>query len=77
MVLDEGPRQTGGRRDELLTSQALAAKLTQLADELTHQYKVTYGRPQSLIPPERVTVSAAKAGVVARGVLIKEDKGHK
>jgi von Willebrand factor type A domain len=77
MVLDEGPRDTGGRREELLTSQALAAKLTQLADELTHQYKVTYARPQSLIPPERVTVSAAKAGVVARGVLIKEDKGRR
>jgi len=77
MVLDEGPRDTGGRREELLTSQALAAKLTQLADELTHQYKVTYARPQSLIPPERVTVSAAKGGVVARGVLIKEDKGRK
>jgi von Willebrand factor type A domain len=77
MVLDEGPRTTGGRREELLTSQALAAKLTQLAGELTHQYKVTYARPQSLIPPERVTVSAARAGVVARGVLIKEDKGRK
>jgi hypothetical protein len=77
MVLDEGPRDTGGRREELLTSQALDTKLTQLADELTHQYKVTYARPQSLIPPERVTVSAAKAGVVARGVLIKEDKGRK
>ena len=35
---------------------ALAGTLTQLADELTHQYQVTYARPQSLIPPERVTV---------------------
>jgi hypothetical protein len=77
MVLDEGPRLTGGRRDELLTSQALDARLTQLADELTHQYKLTYARPQSLIPPERVTVSAAKPGVVARGTLIKEDKGRR
>jgi hypothetical protein len=76
LVLDEGPRQTGGRREELLTSMALDAKLTQLADELTHQYKVTYARPQSLIPPERVTVAAAKPGVTARGTLIKEDKGR-
>jgi hypothetical protein len=76
MVLDEGPRDTGGRREELLTSQALASKLTQLADELTHQYKITYARPQSLIPPERVTVTAARAGMVARGVLIKPDKGR-
>jgi hypothetical protein len=76
IVLDEGPRQTGGRREELLTSMALDAKLVQLGDELLHQYKVTYARPQSLIPPERVTVAAAKPGVTARGTLIKEDKGR-
>ena len=76
MVLDEGPRQTGGRREELLTSMALDAKLTQLGDELTHQYKVTYARPQSLIPPERATVVAARPGVTARGTLIKEAQGR-
>ena len=76
IVLDEGPRATGGRRDELLTSMALGGKLTQLADEIMHQYKVTYARPQSLIPPERVTVAAAKAGVTARGTLIKEEKAR-
>jgi hypothetical protein len=76
IVLDEGPRTTGGRREELLTSMALEGKLTQLAAELTHQYKVTYARPQSLIPPERVTVAAAKPGITARGTLIKEDKGR-
>ena len=76
IVLDEGPRATGGRREELLTSMALGGKLTQLADEIMHQYKVTYARPQSLIPPERVTVAAAKAGVTARGTLIKEEKAR-
>ena len=76
LVLDEAPRASGGRREELLTSMALAAKLTQLSDELTHQYKVTYAHPQSLIPPERVTVVAAKPGVTARGTLIKEERGR-
>ena len=76
LVLDEGPRGTGGRREELLTSMALGGKLVQLADELTHQYKVTYARPQSLIPPERVVVSAAKPGITTRGTLIKEDKAR-
>jgi len=76
IVLDEGPRNSGGRHEELLTSMALGAKLTQLADELTHQYKVTYAHPQSLIPPEKVTVSSNKAGVTARGTLNKEDKGR-
>jgi hypothetical protein len=76
MVLDEGPRQSGGRREELLTPMALDGKLAQLGEELTHQYKVTYAHPDSLIPPERVTVTAAKAGVTTRGTLIKEVKGR-
>lgn len=76
VVLDEGPRTTGGSRDDLLTSMALADRLRQLANELTHQYKVTYARPQSLIPPERVTVAAAKPGLTARGTLIKEEQAR-
>jgi hypothetical protein len=76
IVLDDGPRMTGGRREELLTPMALGAKMVQLADELTHQYKITYSHPDSLIPPEQVTVSSAKAGVTARGTLIKEGSGR-
>lgn len=76
IVLDEGPRATGGRRDELLTSMALTGKLKQLADELLHEYRVTYARPQSLIPPEHVTVAPAKPGMTARGTLVKEPQGR-
>jgi VWFA-related protein len=76
MVLDQGPKTTGGRREDLLTSMALGGKLQQLANELTHQYRVTYARPQSLIPPERVTVAAAKPGLTARGTVIKEVQGR-
>jgi hypothetical protein len=72
MVLDRGTRETGGRRDNVLTSMSLTPKLAEVAAELTHQYKVTYAHPQSLIPPEHVTVAAAKAGMTARGTLIKE-----
>jgi hypothetical protein len=74
IVLDEGTRDTGGRRDNVLTSMALSMKLAQVATELTHQYKITYARPQSLIPPEHVTVAATRAGLTARGTLIKEPK---
>ena len=76
IVLDEGPRTTGGRRDQLLTGMALSAKLKQLADELMHEYRVTYARPQSLIPPEHVTVAAKKPGLTARGTLIKDQQGR-
>jgi len=72
VVLDEGPKTTGGHREDLLTSMALDGKLIQLANELTHQYRVTYARPQTLIPPERITVAAAKPGLTARGTAIKE-----
>jgi VWFA-related protein len=76
IVLDEGTRQTGGRRQELLTGMALGGELAKLANELTHQYRITYSRPQSLIPPERITVAAAKPGLTARGTPVKEKQGR-
>ena len=63
IVLDEGP--TADRRPSRRPAdqhRRSPAELKQLANELTHQYRVTYARPQSLIPPERVTVAAAKPG---------------
>jgi hypothetical protein len=71
-VLDQGPRTSGGARESLLAGSALTGALTKLAEQLKHQYRVTYARPQTLIPPERVTVSSTRPGQVARGTLIKE-----
>ena len=73
-VLDQGPRTTGGRRESLLASSALPAALKKLATELKRQYRLTYARPQTLIPPESVTVSAARPGFTARGTLIQEKR---
>jgi von Willebrand factor type A domain len=74
MVLDEGPRVTGGARMDILAIEGLAPRLKQLADQLMHQYKVTYARPESLIPPERFTVATNKPGSTARGTLVRETK---
>jgi VWFA-related protein len=74
MVLDRSPNETGGRRDQLLASSAIGDRLKLLANQLTHQYRVTYARPQSLIQPERVTVTAAKPGMTARGVLARDQQ---
>jgi hypothetical protein len=73
IVLDRGPRTTGGRLEHVLTSMAIEGKLMQLANELTHQYRVTFGRPQSLIPPETTTVDVTRSGLTARGTLVKEE----
>jgi hypothetical protein len=72
MLLDEGPRATGGRRETLLATSALTGALKKLAAELKQQYRVTYARPPTLIPPERVTVAATRPGLTVRGTLIPE-----
>jgi len=75
--VDRGPRETGGTHSQLLTSSALPGKLDQLADVLTKTYRVTYAHPDSLIPPERITVSAKRADVTAHGTPVKEIKEPK
>jgi VWFA-related protein len=66
IVLDEGTRATGGRRDQLLSSIALTPTLKELAAELQHQWIVTYSRPDSLLMPERVQVEARREGITVR-----------
>ncbi|MGE3188453.1 MAG: hypothetical protein AB7N90_02125, partial [Vicinamibacterales bacterium] len=66
-VLDRGPIESGGTRVDVLCSMAYVTRLSELAAILTHQYKVTYARPGSLIPPETVEVSATAAGIEAHG----------
>ncbi len=74
-VIDEGTRATGGRRDNLLSSMALDADLSKLAAELATQYLVVYGRPDSLIPPQRIEVAVSRPGLEARGTPVKTRPG--
>jgi VWFA-related protein len=74
-VLDEGPRVTGGQRITVLTSMAVEKALEKLARELSNQHKVVYGRPESLIQPETVTVSTTRPGLTARGALERRKPG--
>ncbi len=68
IVLDRGPRENGGVRIDVLTSMSFESRLQDLAAILKAQYRVVYARPESLIPPERIEVFSAKAGVDMRGV---------
>lgn len=65
-VLALGTERTGGRRDQLLAATAVPGAMKQLADELAHQYVVTYARPETLIPPEKVSITVTKPGVTVR-----------
>jgi hypothetical protein len=75
LVLDDGSRQTGGQHVTLLTEMAVEQALLRLARQLSSQYKVVYGRPESLIPPERTEVESAREGVTMRGTPARGQPG--
>ena len=75
LVLDQGTRETGGQYVTLLTESALVPGLQKLARQLSSQYKVVYGRPDSLIPPEKTEVSSARPGVTMRGAPARGQTG--
>jgi hypothetical protein len=74
VVIGEGPDKSGGRRDQVLVPLGLKDRMLQLADELTNQYVVQYGRPEQLIPPEKVQVTVSRPGVTVRARSRATDK---
>ena len=72
IALSRGTDETGGRYDTIFVSSGLEAKLKQVAAELTGQYRVTYSRPQSLIPPERIKIETTRPKATARGIPVND-----
>lgn len=66
-LLDRGVRETGGSRHDVLASMSFPQAMTEIARLLTHQFRVVYARPQTLIPPASVTVTATAPDAVAYG----------
>jgi len=74
VVLDRGVKETGGWREDVLTSMSYKQALQRIAAALRRQYRVVYARPQTLIPPERVSISAARDGLVVSGAPARGQK---
>lgn len=74
-LLDEGPRATGGQRVTLLAPNGLIPAAQRLARELSSQYKVVYGRPESLFGFDELQITSAKAGVTVRGTPARGETG--
>jgi VWFA-related protein len=70
MFLDAATRATGGARVLLLNSMAIDGALTRLADELANQYRITYGRPDTMILPKKIEVSVRQPDLTARGTPV-------
>ena len=73
-IYSEGTEKSGGRYDNVLAPSALPARLKDVANELTHQYLVTYARPQSLIPPEKITITSKRPDLTVHGTPVKAAK---
>jgi len=76
-LLTEGPRGTGGSETTILASTGLDQAMQRLARELSSQYKVVYSRPESLIPPEKIEISSARADLTMRGSQARDQRGKK
>jgi len=74
VVLDRGIVETGGLRVDVLTSMSYGGALKQVAGALKHQHRVVYSRPQTLIPPERISVSAVSDGISLTGAPARGQK---
>jgi hypothetical protein len=75
LLIGDGAKQTGGEHVTLLTEMAVEQALARLARQLSSQYKVVYGRPESLIPPEKTEVESGRAGVTMRGTPARGQSG--
>lgn len=66
-LLDRGVRETGGSRRNVVSSQAFVPAMTAIARLLSHQFRVVYARPVTLIPPNSFEVTAVSPGLIAYG----------
>ena len=61
-VLGDGSSESGGRHDHVIST-SLVPSLEQVANELLHQYEITYVLPDSVKPGNKLSVSSKRKGV--------------
>jgi hypothetical protein len=65
-VLGDGPKQSGGRHQEIVATAGALVGLQNLASELTSQYRVTYMLPPGTKRSEKLDVSVRRKDIVVR-----------
>jgi VWFA-related protein len=65
-VLGDGPKQSGGKRDEIVASQGIVTGLQELAEALRNQYAVSFSRPDRPKDTEKLSVSVKRSGLTVR-----------
>jgi len=65
-VLGDGPKQSGGRYEEMVASAGLPKALQLVADDLLNQYVVSYTLPAGVKPSGKIAVAVGRRGVTFR-----------
>ena len=62
-VIGDVTTMSGGTNDAMLSQLAIPQKFVDVAERLNGQLDVTYGRPESMIPPEHLEVAVKRDGL--------------
>jgi VWFA-related protein len=62
-VLGDGPKQSGGKRDEIVASAGLTVGLQELAEALRNQYAVSFSRSDAPKASDKLSVSVKRSGL--------------
>jgi len=65
-VLGDGPKQSGGKREEIVASAGIFSGLQELAEALRNQYAVSFSRPDRPKDTEKLAVSVKRSGLTVR-----------
>jgi VWFA-related protein len=65
-VLGDGPKQSGGKREEIVASAGIVVGLQQLAEALRSQYSVSFSRADPPKSGDRLSVSVKRSGLTVR-----------
>jgi hypothetical protein len=62
-VLGDGPKESGGRRHDVLAMNAVLTEIQQIALDLRNQYVISYARPSTASPPSKLQVDVRRHDV--------------
>ena len=65
-VIGDGPKQSGGRHAEMIAPAGVPKAMQLIADDLLHQYAVSYSLPAGVKPSGKISVAVGRRGVTLR-----------
>jgi VWFA-related protein len=68
-VLGDGPKQSGGKREEIIASAGVVVGLQQLAEALRNQYAVSFSRTEPPKSSDKLSVSVKRSGLTVRAPM--------